>query len=72
MRADVEGDSTGVGGGAARPGDAGIGVTDVDGMEMTEEMGRWSAKRDERDLIGGFEPGLCDDEGLCRCIWAES
>jgi hypothetical protein len=49
-RLDIDGRPIGVGGGAAGAGDAGVGVTDVDGMALPEETGGCSNNRDERDM----------------------
>ena len=51
IRADIDGGSIGVGGGAAGAGDVGVGVTDVDGIAPPTEIGGCSTNRDERDLI---------------------
>ena len=71
MRSVMGDESTGVGGGAGGVVEAGVGVTEADGMAK-EVVEGCSVRRDERDFIFIRLSGCESDTGLRRCMCADN
>lgn len=70
MRGARGDESIGEEGGAGGVVEAGVGVTEADGIGTTEVIKGSSVRRDERDFVW---PSECEfDKGLRRCICADS